>query len=102
MNQPKFTKGPWVAGDQFGGRWDEIYGGKHEQLLAISTGEDYVSYFGDDTDDVEAMKKANAHLISAAPELYEALEAWVDPSQQDLTKLTEQTRKVLNKARGKQ
>ncbi len=102
MNQPKFTKGPWVVGDQVGGWSSEIYGGKHEQLLAISTGEDYGSYLGDDTDDVEAMKKANAHLIAAAPELYDALEAWVDPSQQDLTKLTEQTRKALDKARGKQ
>ena len=102
MSQTKFTKGPWVVGDHTGGRSDEIYGGKHEQLLAISTGEGYGSYFGDDTDDVEAMKKANAHLIAAAPELYDALEAWADPSQQDLTKLVEQTRKALDKARGKQ
>ncbi len=102
MNQSGFTEGPWVVGDYTGGMSDEIYGGKHEQLLAISTGEDYGSYLGDDTDDVEAMKKANAHLIAAAPELYDALEAWVDPSQQDLTKLTEQTRKALDKARGKQ
>ena len=102
MSQPKFTKGPWVVGELSGLMSDKIYGGKHEQLLAISTGEDYCSYFGDDTDDVEAMKKANAHLIAAAPELYDALEAWADPSQQDLTKLVEQTRKALDKARGKQ
>jgi hypothetical protein len=92
-----FTKGPWAVGLP-----DAIYGGKHEQLLAISTGEAYGSYFGDDTDDVEAMRKANAHLIAAAPELYDALEAWVDPSQQNLGKLLEQTREALDKARGKQ
>lgn len=92
-----FTKGPWVVG----GRPSEIYGGKYKQLLAISTGEDYGSYLGDNTDGVEAIQKANTHLIASAPELYDALEAWVDPSQQDLVKLMEQTRKALDKARGK-
>lgn len=93
----KWTPGPWVVGN--GLDMKSVYGGKHEQLLAISTGEDYGSYFGDDTDDIECMEQANAHLIAAAPDMYKALQTlarnFPDCATQDAVD-------ALAKARGEQ
>lgn len=72
MSEAKFTKGPWsvyAAGERWGIEADN-------SVFSIVI-------FGDEDDDlgihgrdIENMK-ANAHLIAAAPEMYEALE-WLE------------------------
>ncbi|NIH74463.1 hypothetical protein FHV99_001670 [Ochrobactrum sp. P20RRXII] len=70
MSKTKFTPGPWEAGradvasivDGVDSKW--IYGGG--EYCAIASGRVTGSW---------ETVMANAHLIAAAPELYEALEA---------------------------
>lgn len=64
MSEPKFTPGPWnVAG--FDSRFNE------ERYFGIDTprGQMIVESFGE----CDFNRKANAALIAAAPEMYEAL-----------------------------
>lgn len=61
MNEPKFSKGPWRQGVQKDGL---IYVANDERRIAILPGTDCGHTLQD---------QANAKLISAAPELYEAL-----------------------------
>lgn len=73
MSETRWTAGPWVAGrsdmativDGFDSKW--VYSG--EQYVAVASGRIEGSW-----DEV----MANAHLIAAAPDLYEALKAFVD------------------------
>lgn len=68
MDKPKFTKGPWQAGrpdmatlvDGAKSKW--IYAG--DTYCAIASGADIDDWY-------EVM--ANAHLIAAAPEMYDLL-----------------------------
>ena len=97
----KFTKGPWSIND----------GSNHKYLKGKITCNDEIDgletvivdgpngYYGED------VRKANAHLIAAAPELYEALDklangyvgnAWDVGLQPRLKK----ARAALSKARG--
>lgn len=77
MSEPKWTKGPWaihvIRHHYFIGRpkSDNV---KRDGLADVA-----VSIDGRElTDEAEARVEANAHLIAAAPELYEALVAVLD------------------------
>lgn len=66
-----FTKGPWVAAEDFGGgSGDEVFG----YSVTSASGADILYFGADDRPETEA----NARLIAAAPELYEALRGLVD------------------------
>ena len=67
MTEPKFTKGPWKA----------TYDSQLQALIEIYNTEDRTMVATlPDRGTVEAMPEieANANLIAAAPDLYEALE----------------------------
>ena len=61
MSETKFTPGPWRVGKAVNGCWIEA-GDK----VAISVGRTFYQSVG------HREEEANAHLISAAPELYAA------------------------------
>lgn len=61
MTERKWTPGPWWCEDEFG-----VTSNAHHGYVA-NTG------FGPDTSQGDMEAKANAHLIAAAPDLYEAL-----------------------------
>ena len=71
----EYTKGPWkydnygsgITGVGFGGSENR----KEEFKIADIRGWGHLQYLGNDK--AIAIQEANAHLISAAPEMYEAL-----------------------------
>jgi hypothetical protein len=72
MSAPKFTPGPWLLDIRIG--CIAIYSGAKENCLSGINKIAYWSGFSDDdgnwqTNDID---KANATLIAAAPDLYEA------------------------------
>jgi len=96
MNNTLHTPGPWIySGLNIGGEISAtIFSGKSGELVGTIT-----------------TTKANAHLISAAPDLLSALQAFVDsveeiiglsdfgnPSESDFP--LNQAREALRKARG--
>ncbi|CAM0013761.1 hypothetical protein VPHK373_0076 [Vibrio phage K373] len=86
MSEAKFTKGPWVARGKTPSR---IYGmqRKDKEVIVAATGS-VINEAG-----------ANAHLIAAAPEMYELLEFISEnPSETNVIEI----RKLLAKARGEQ
>ena len=71
MSEPKFTKGPWTA----------TYDSQLRALIEIYSIEDRILVAVlPDRGTVEAMPEieANANLIAAAPDMYEALECACD------------------------
>ena len=58
MNEPKFTPGPWLFSSYKSGNSVIVIDGKEFDVATVN----YPN------------RDANAHLIAAAPELYEALE----------------------------
>lgn len=85
--ETKFTKGPWLArveDDEDSGAGAQVYevyesATMHEHTLPILTLCNYRK------DDVELL--ANAHLIAAAPELYDALQMAVNYMEDDIISL---------------
>jgi uncharacterized protein (DUF1810 family) len=72
----KFTPGPWVHkgyGAIVGGPAEEYVNGSAQQQIAMCFG----PRLAKDEDPVET-RDANARLIAAAPDMYEALRAVVD------------------------
>lgn len=65
MTQVKYTPGPWTQGWSKNGIDCVWLDGKTEPVIGM----------GDDDDWIDCGTEANARLISAAPELLEALEA---------------------------
>lgn len=97
MSEAKFTKGPWVAGrkdmasivDGVDSKW--IYSG--DEYVAIASGRVTGTW---------ETVIANAHLIAAAPELYDLLESF--PGFTNNCKIgdlwIEKRDEILAKARG--
>ena len=96
------TKGPWKIGT-----YDEdgdiaIVTKKHTIALLDQRVFDYASAIDDETN------KANAHLISAAPDMFDALEKALNQIESDLTDnfsvsrefVAYQIRKAMFKAKG--
>ena len=85
MTETKFTHGPWLIADMSDEEWDTFVGrqefGKSEMIWnGTKQIADVCSWDGEVS---ESEYEANANLIAAAPDLYEALEAirqinWMD------------------------
>lgn len=93
MRETKFTPGPWTAskyGDSFA-----IFDEKKSRICYC-----YGSFENRSPEE----SGENAHLIAAAPELYEALEACISTHCPDSDKIfcgsCTNARKILAKARG--
>ena len=96
MSKPSFTPGPW--------RTDEFYDAVLSDVIKDDGQDDVVCSFdyGNKPDDEQI---ANAHLISAAPELYEALAemcANFTSGNPDQREAIARAREALDKARGEQ
>jgi hypothetical protein len=68
----KHTPGPWIAGSE-GDATGEIVGPHMVYVAAVATLVDFPCIEDDERPTVEAECRANARLIAAAPEMYEAL-----------------------------
>jgi len=72
MSEPKWTPGPWRAVCPLNARYPGVDAANQSLIIYGNNATDYGSFPGIwGADRAEA--KANAHLIAAAPELYEAL-----------------------------
>ncbi len=110
MSNEKFTKGPWFA---------DLRGGCCAVYPEIRKGDTNGCMFEDDRNiyystkdnhyngrhwDMSEEAQANAHLIAAAPEMYELLNAWVDSyecvSGDYQSSIVDETIELLAKARG--
>ena len=102
----KFTKGPWYA-DKNGKIWRNIpsdlyeYGGKIAGDMPLA----FVSKGWYEKDETPYPQQANANLIAAAPDLYEALEtiervAGIGMMEDDPARV--KARDALRKARGEE
>ena len=103
MSNAKFTKGPWcIDGDDFDRECYRTISGKGHGALA-----DVVWQMEDDknTGDRSLSCEANAHLISAAPELYDAIEGLLacisETRGESSYGAVQDALKALAKARGK-
>ena len=103
-----FTKGPWWVSPNTTGspevrtyREDET---ADNHMRNSSTGASIASCIGDHTEErTRDNRLANAHLIAAAPDMYEALEAMLGeyaPSDQVKNSAAVLARAALAKARG--
>ena len=98
MSEPKFTKGPWKA----------TYDSQLQAAIEIYNTEDRIMVAVlPDRGTVEAMPEieANANLIAAAPDMYEALEtiervAGIGMMEDDPARV--KARDALRKARGEE
>ena len=87
MSELKATPGPWEC---------------HESAF-MADGSDKRAYFIVEADGMRGKSKYNAHLIAAAPELLEALQAMIDYAGQPISHPAAQlARAALAKARGEQ
>lgn len=68
MSKPKFTPGPWWIDD------DNRPGMSWNRNIVHGTGENRICFMAHSDNKAPERDAANAHLIAAAPELYEALE----------------------------
>lgn len=98
MSEAKFTEGPWTAVDN-GAYWDvlEKAPGYRGQVCSVHDAENINGITRDE-------QIANAHLIAAAPELYEALDNALDILKNDKRSYVQdaatECRMALAKARG--
>lgn len=103
MSEPKFTKGPWILGNE------------NNDCCDIDAGETTIAHdrygrFGSGHAISRDEMLANAKLICAAPDMYRALEAvlalWATEGDGDTNSVehpdgeTINVRKLLSKARG--
>jgi len=78
MSDTKFTPGPWAwSEDKWNGGWSGLYAEDETPVVVPQSrndGDDGAAWFAsvDDVDE-EGLTDADRALISAAPELYEAL-----------------------------
>ena len=99
MKETKFTKGPWeVKNTHIYCDVGPVTAG-HHSMIDVQLNR----YIGEDKDN----EVANANLIAAAPELYEALvtasaiyQIIIDMGRTEYKELLDQANSVLSKARG--
>ena len=95
MSERKWTKGPWEAA---------LERGCHGVIAHAlpEGGANFVALVGNDADtpEKEPSRFANAHLIAAAPELYEALDRMVALFMTENGEDVAGARAALAKARG--
>ena len=97
----KFTKGDWIVYDRTMG-WGNIRG--EELVIGMgSYNEDYTYHYCShkitiESDEDEA--RANAHLIAAAPDMYEMLEMLVNGDSINDHSIEKEVKALLTKARG--
>lgn len=94
MSEAKHTPGPWIWADHYQG----LYGaGKNNEVL------DYISYEGMWVSEWSETGRANASLISAAPDMLAALEAVElarhTDAEEDWLRATRLTDEALAKAK---
>ena len=115
MINTKFTKGPWHWNeDKWNGGWSGLYSGETPVLVpqSCNDGDDGAAWFAtvDDADE-EGLADTDRALITAAPELCEALEIMLadyceasedfdKPSQMYADTVIKQARSALSKVRG--
>lgn len=94
MADTKFTAGPWEAFNR--DNYQSIFAKGYERTICVV--ESYSKGFGHDRDE----RDANAHLIAAAPELYEALEDVIGliPLEFEQSPMVSFAKAALAKARG--
>ena len=102
MAETKFTPGPWSIFGPLSDKHEPAYRVSAERTLSLT-----VSPCPDGF--VHGENKANAHLIAAAPELYEALEeivenavVYYEGSMDIYSEAIENARNALAKARGEE
>ena len=105
MSEEKFTKGPWLTEykkDISGMYAQKVFDENREDICSCSW---YPVYEGNGI--TTTNREANAHLIAAAPEMYECLQMWVtmvEHGNTDHFEINEHnaevTRKLLAKSRG--
>lgn len=95
MAKTKFTPGPWSIFGPLSDKYDPAYRVSAERTLSLT-----VSACPDGF--VQGENKANAHLIAAAPELYEALELLLSAQGQMEEKAIKMAKVALAKARGEE
>lgn len=98
-NETKWTPGPWVVGES-----------SHNGLPCVDACDpndgqlmiEICEVWGEDRAESETeMSRANAHLISAAPELYEALASMLEECEDDeFAPHVMEAKAALAKARG--
>jgi len=71
-DQPKWTPGPWFYSGRIG------FGHLITAPAQSGSRSQIAVAYGHDDDAPDTIGQANAHLIAAAPELYEALAALID------------------------
>lgn len=96
----EFTRGPWAVSKQKARR---VTSGGVIICNAVLRNKGGPKHKTELKDEHEA--EANAHLIAAAPDLYEALEGlrphlWVPVAETDFARAVEAARAALAKARG--
>ena len=105
MSEAKHTPGPWYA-DKYGKIWRNVpsdlyeYGGKIAGDMPLA----FVSKGWYEKDETPYPQQANANLIAAAPDMYEALEeVWrILDSTMPLSRdnRADRIKRILCKARG--
>lgn len=108
MSETKFTKGPWVVGylKSDVGVADDGKTGGYAKLFDVRgwgylTGKGHGG-LGLSEGEASAIQDANAHLIAAAPELYEALTDVLGliPQEYEESPMVAFAKAVLTKAKG--
>lgn len=101
MSETKFTPRPWRVCNGYGRVWidapDTKYSERDREYTRIILG-------ADDYEDCKEVRSADAHLIAAAPDLYEAIKELLYALQDDENWRTsgvyEDAEAALAKARG--
>ena len=97
----KFTKGEWIVYDK-NDDWGNIRG--EELVIGMSSyNEDYTNHYCSHKITIESDEdesRANAHLIAAAPDMYEMLEMLVNGDSINDHSIEREVVTLLAKARG--
>ncbi len=95
MAETKFTPGPWSIFGPLSDKHEPAYRVSAERTLSLTVSPCHDGF-------VQGENKANAHLIAAAPELYEALELLLSAQGKIEEKAIKMAQVALAKARGEE